>query len=165
MAFLLNEVKTDLITYQISSFIKNIDMKYLVSLLIVAFGIYSCESSKSTVKNTTDNTTTVTDTIRIANDSLEYEILIIEPGFNSWVQTQPPKGFYGLSYLENKNRMFVSEYNNRVRNPFTYSSELYPLEINYDLGTNYGLEVNYMLYNYFLYFQKKYNQKFIGGRN
>ncbi|GHC52066.1 DUF6146 family protein [Ulvibacter litoralis] len=134
-------------------------MKYLVSLLIVAFGIYSCESGKSTVKNTSDTTTAVNDTVRIANDSLEYEILIIEPGFNSWIQTQPPKGYYGLTFLENKNRFFVSEYNNRVRNPFNYSTALYPLEIDYNIGTSYGLEVNYMLYNYFLYFQKKYKQK------
>lgn len=141
-------------------------MKYLISLLIVAIGIYSCESGKSTVKNTTDQATTVVnDTVRIANDSLEYEILIIEPGFNSWILTQPPKGFYGLTFLENKNRMFVNEYNNRVRNPFNNSTTLYPQEINYNSNTSYGLEVNYMLYNYFLYFQKKYKQKFIGGRN
>jgi len=139
-------------------------MKYLIILFIVALGFYSCDSGKSTIKG--NNTPLAkNDTIRIANDSLEYEILIIEPGFDSWIATQPPKGYYGLTFLESKNRNFVSEYNNRVRNPQQYSTLLYSQEINYDLGTSYGLEVNYLLYNYFVYFQQKYKQKFIGGRN
>ena len=112
-----------------------------------------------------DSETRITnDTIRIANDSLEYEILIIEPGFDSWLVTQPPKGYYGLTFLESKNRSFVLDYNERVRNPQRYSSIIYPEEINYDQGTEYGLEVNYMLYNYFLYFQQKYKQRFTGAR-
>ncbi|RMA64498.1 DUF6146 family protein [Ulvibacter antarcticus] len=142
-------------------------MKYIAALLIVAMSIYSCDSGKSTVKgsDTINSNTAVNDTVRIANDSLEYEILIIEPGFNSWLVTQPPKGHYGLTFLESKNRNFVIEYNNRVRNPQQYSTILYPQEINYNTGTNYGLEVNYMLYNYFVYYQQRYKQKFIGGRN
>lgn len=105
------------------------------------------------------------DTIRIANDSLEYEILIIEPGFESWLVTQPKRGFYGQSLLESKNRSFVSEYNNRVLQPNRYSRNLYGEQINYDPAVDYGYEVNYLLYNYFVYFQDRYNQKFIGGRN
>ena len=140
-------------------------MKYLLTVLIIAFGIYSCDSGKSAMKGDSDNTIASNDTIRIANDSLEYEIIIIEPGFDSWVVTQPPKGYYGQSFLEGKNRTFVYEYNNRVRNPQRFSPILYPQEINYDMGTDYGLEVNYLLYNYFLYFQQKYDQNFTGIRH
>jgi len=138
-------------------------MKYFLTILIVIAGIYSCDSSKAAMKGS-DSRASSNDTIRIANDSLEYEILIIEPGFDSWIVTQPPKGYFGLSFLESKNRSFVSEYNDRVRNSQKFSSILYPQEINYDLGKHYGLEVNYLLYNYFVYFQQKYNQKFIGSR-
>ena len=140
-------------------------MKYLITVLIVALGFYSCDSGKSAMKGDNNSTVATNDTIRIANDSLEYEIIIIEPGFDSWLVTQPPKGFYGLTFLESRNRSFVLDYNERVRNPQRYSTILYPQEINYDQGTRYGLDVNYMLYNYFLYFQQKYNQKFIGARN
>jgi len=139
-------------------------MKQLLLILVAIVAFYSCESSKSTMKGSPD-IAPVNDTIRIANDSLEYEILIIEPGFNTWILTQPPKGYYGIPFLESRNRNFVSEYNNRVLNPQRYSTILYPMQINYDMGTHYGLEVNYMLYNYFLYFQQKYKQKFIAGRN
>ena len=139
-------------------------MKYIVVILVVIISFHSCDSSKSAMKKTTD-TVTANDTIRISNDSLEYEILIIEPGFNTWILTQPPKGYYGIPFLESRNRNFVYEYNNRVLNPQRYSTILYPMQINYNMGIHYGLEVNYMLYNYFLYFQQKYKQKFISGRN
>ena len=140
-------------------------MKYILVFLVTIVGFYSCDSSKSAMKSAASDTVTTNDTIRISNDSLEYEILIIEPGFNNWILTQPPRGYYEIPFLEARNRMFVYEYNNRVLNPQRYSAILYPMQINYELGTHYGLEVNYMLYNYFLYFQQKYKQKFIGGRN
>ncbi|MFT4850230.1 MAG: hypothetical protein ACI83B_002785 [Sediminicola sp.] len=139
-------------------------MKYIIVFLIAIVGFYSCDSSRAVIK-ATGNAVTANDTIRIANDSLEYEILIIEPGFNNWILTQPPKGYYGIPFLESRNRNFVIEYNNRVLNPQRYSVILYPQQINYEMGTHYGLEVNYMLYNYFLYFQRRYKQKFIGSRN
>ena len=139
-------------------------MKYLLFFLGISLAIYSCDASKSAMKGDSDSVVVKNDTVRIANDSLEYEILIIEPGFNSWLVSQPPRGFYGLNYLENKNQLFVSEYNVRVRNSQRYVSNLYPQEINYDYNTEYGYEVNYLLYNYFVYFQQKYNQQLPGGR-
>ena len=131
-------------------------MKYLIAFLIVSLGIYSCDSSKSTVMGETSTMTS--DTLRIANDDLEYEILIIEPGFESWVATQPPRGFYGIDYLETRNYQYVLAYNNRVRNT-SLSRILYTQEIDYDPNIHYGMEVNYLLYNYFKYFEEKYKQK------
>ncbi|MDN3723988.1 DUF6146 family protein [Aequorivita sp. SDUM287046] len=135
-------------------------------LLIAAFCIacYSCGSGNKTL-NSNNTEISKNDTIRIANDSLEYEIIIIEPGFESWLVSQPPRGFYGQSLLENKNYQWVTEYNTRVLQPAKYSPSLYTEQINYDPAIDYGYEVNYLLYNYFVYFQDKYNQKFIGGRN
>ncbi|MDC8001750.1 DUF6146 family protein [Aequorivita todarodis] len=139
-------------------------MKNIFLIAAFCIALYSCGTGNKTMSNTSADTTEK-DTIRIANDSLEYEIMIIEPGFESWLASQPPRGFYGQSYLENKNRLFVSEYNNRVMQPQRYSHNLYSERINYDPTVDYGYEVNYLLYNYFVYFQDKYNQKFIGGRN
>ena len=138
-------------------------MKNLFIFLVLSIAIYSCGTGNMNTKSNTGISSN--DTIRIANDSLEYEILIIEPGFDSWLVTQPKPGFYGQSLLESKNRSFVSEYNNRVLQPNQYSHTLYGEQINYDPAVDYGYEVNYLLYNYFVYFQDKYNQKFIGGRN
>ncbi|WP_203295652.1 DUF6146 family protein [Luteirhabdus pelagi] len=139
-------------------------MKYILILLTIALAVYSCDSSKTAMQGKNDSGVAKGDTIRIANDSLEYEIIIIEPGFNAWLVTQPPRGFYGQTYLENKNRLFVQEYNYRVRNPFRFSPQLYPQEINYELNIDYGYEVNYLLFNYFRYFMQEYNQRFPGSR-
>lgn len=134
-------------------------MKALFSILVISLVLFSCNSGKTTIKSDSDSKdqVTKTDTIRIANDELEYEILIIEIGFDNWLVTQPPMGHYGLSFLEGKNRRYVLEYNNRVYKD--RSRKIYEAEINYDSTVSYGLEVNYLLYNYFEYFQQKYKQK------
>jgi len=134
-------------------------MKLLLTLLGLSLALYSCESGKSTIKGNSDTSSQIVknDTIHIANDELEYEILIIEPGFNSWLITQPPRSYQSISYLENKNRLFVYEYNRRVTN-FGYSKRFYTQEIDYDPTIHYGLEVNYLLYNYFKYFEYRYKQ-------
>jgi hypothetical protein len=57
------------------------------------------------------------DTIRIANDALEYEVIIIDPGFSTWLASRSlPRNYHSQSYLENKN-MWVGEWNRRVLQP------------------------------------------------
>ena len=102
--------------------------------------------------------------IRIANDSLEYEITITDIGFPRFLNTQPPEDYYSIDYLERRNQFFVAEYNRRVLD-IRYSRELYPQRIEYDLSVQYGKEVNYLLFQYFRYFSREYNQKFPGLRN
>jgi hypothetical protein len=134
-------------------------MKNLAILLVFFTLFYSRNSNKTTLKGTSSEiqNSIKNDTIRIANDELEYEIIIIEPGFEAWLATQPPMGHYEISFLENRNRRFVLSYNDRVNND--KSRLIYEQEINYNYTVHYGLEVNYLLYNYFLYFQKTYKQK------
>ena len=135
-------------------------MKLVLVILSFCLLIFSCESGKSTMnKNSGVETANAKkDTIHISNDALEYEILIIESGFDSWLVTQPPQGHFGLSLLESKNRRYVLEFNNRV-NDTRYSSNLYSQRIEYNPQIRYGLEVNYLLYNYFEFFQQQYKQK------
>ncbi len=138
-------------------------MKSTIYILILGMFIYSCATTNN--KNTTiSSSNTNSDTLRIANDSLEYEIMIIEPGFNSWIVTQRPRGFYTESFLENRNRIYVTEYNQRVLQPQRFDPLLYEQQINYDPVIHYGYEVNYLLYNYFIYFEQQFNQRFIATR-
>ncbi len=132
-------------------------MKKFIFLFSICIAVYSCGTG-NTMKSSSSSEVIKNDTIRIGNESLDYEIMIIEPGFDSWLISQPPRGYYGQSLLESKNRSFVVEFNNRVLNPGRYSSNLYSEQINYDPTVDYGYEVNYLLYNYFIYFQNKYNQ-------
>ena len=138
-------------------------MKYFIVILVLLVGLASCNSTKPMpVEDTSKEIITETsfvknDTIRIANDDLEYEIMIFEPGFEAWLVTQPPMGHYGVSYLETRNKLLILEYNNRVFQD--RSRQLYEQEINYESNLHYGLEVNYLLFNYFTFFQQKYKQK------
>ncbi len=138
-------------------------MKNFLYIILLGLMIYSCGTTregdfakKSGVANVKAN-----DTVRIANDSLEYEIIIIEPGFYMFLNSLArPEGYYSQSYLENKNQFLVQEYNQRVMQPQTFNPNLYIQEINYDPNIDYGYEVNYLLYNYFVFFSREYNQRF-----
>ena len=114
-------------------------MRYFVIIFILVIAFASCDSSRKVIQKGEAITDASNDTVRIANDSLEYEIIIIEPGFNAWLVTQYPRGHYSQTYLENRNRIFVTEYNRRVQNFQLFDPNLYILEINYDFDIDYGL--------------------------
>lgn len=150
-------------------------MKNLLFILTLGLLIYSCSTTRDPATTPEDpyaqdsipgdtasaDQEPVNDTVRIANDSLEYEIIIIDPGYASFLHsTARPEGYYSQDYLENKNRFLVNDYNQRVRQPFRYNSNIYEQEINYDPEIDYGYEVNYKLYYYFVYLSHRYNQKF-----
>jgi hypothetical protein len=135
-------------------------MKKLFFTACVIAVIIACSSTKTNAVATDKAAVSKNDTIRIANDELDYEIIIIEPGFDTWLASvAKPRNFYSLTYLETKNQFWVSEYNNRVLQPFRYNSNLYEMRIDYNPSIHYGYEVNYLLYNYFVYFQSHYRQK------
>jgi hypothetical protein len=132
-------------------------------LVIVVVGI-SCGSTKEAITVSDDEKLAFNkqegDTIKIASDDIEYEIIIIEPGFNFWLQSiAKPEGYYTQSFLESRNNIYVIEWNQRVLQPQRYDPGLYELQIDYSSNIDYGYEVNYKLYNYFIYFQRKYNQR------
>lgn len=98
--------------------------------------------------------------VRIEDEASEYEIIIIDPGFYNWLQTiARPQGYYSQSFLETRNEIYVINWNQRVLLPNQYDRRLYELQINYDPNVDYGYDVNYKLYNYFIYFQRRYKQR------
>jgi hypothetical protein len=131
--------------------------------MIILISLFSCKTSNSSFSKTDKPIATQNDTVRIANDKLEYEVIIIDPGFSSWlVTTALPRNYYSQNYLESKNRIWVSEWNSRVLQPMRYNPNLYEMTINYDSNVDYGYEVNYLIYNYMVYFQNTYKQKLFG---
>ncbi len=124
----------------------------------------SCNTSKPAISNKSNPkkelAITENDTVTIANEELEYEIIIIEPGFNAWlVSRAQQRGFYSQQFLETRNNIYVIEWNQRVLQPQRFNPNLYELRIDYQQNIDYGYEVNYLLYNYFIYFQMTYNQR------
>lgn len=97
--------------------------------------------------------------VELNDEESEYELLIIDPGFNAWLRSiARPKGFYSLAFLENRNNFYVQEWNRRVLGPGEGDIRFYELQINYDPQEEYGYDLNYELYNYFIYFQRRYGQ-------
>ena len=136
----------------------------VIGLLGLATLLTYCSATKDTLSISEEEARAFEmvkgDTIAIASEETEYEIIIIEPGFNTWLNSiAKPKGYYSQSFMENRNRLMVLEWNQRVIQPQRYDPSLYELQINYDPNIDYGYDVNYKLYNYFIYFQRKYNQR------
>ena len=138
-------------------------MKKIVPIvLIVGLLIASCKSynTSQTIDHGEQSGLVKNDTVSISSDETDYEIIIIEPGFNQWlISTAQPRGFYSQSWLEDRNTLLVQAWNLRNLQPQNYDPNLYQLRIDYDTRTDYGYEVNYKLYNYFIYFQLKYKQR------
>ena len=126
---------------------------YLLSItLFIACGSYSNTTSKTKVVKE--------EPVIIANEKLAYEIIIIDPGFTSYLYSVArPMTYYSQTYLQNKNRVYVANWNSRVRNPQQFNSNIYENIIDYQANVDYGLDVNYKLYWYFKFAEQKYKMK------
>jgi len=133
-------------------------LKQLIFICTIAIFIYSCGSSNF------NNTREKEEPVVIANDSLEYEIIIIDPGFTYFLNAiAKSEGFYNQNYLEARNRAWVITWNQRFLNPSQYNTNIYENRIDYEQDIDYGYEVNYKLFNYFLFAQQKYKMDLGGG--
>ncbi len=118
----------------------------------------SCNAQKDVSANEKDSGLTKVENgkVTISNPELEYEVIIIDAGFERWFTTnRKPKGYYDLTFLEMKNRRWVQEWNARARR----MNSGIEYAIDYNAQTHYGYEVNYMLYHYLLYYQQVNNLK------
>ncbi|PWE01213.1 DUF6146 family protein [Marinilabilia rubra] len=127
-----------------------------IPLLLLVFGIsfQSCKTLKKgsapeqkvdLVENDTTN----------MKDSTEYELVVLDPGFESYLATQPPPNYHSQQYYETWNQQYVVEWNYRHDQPLTYG-DFYETRIHYNTHENYGLELNYRLYYYFQFIKDEY---------
>lgn len=128
-------------------------MKNFISFILIALAIIGCSTTKNTsTKKQEMADSTQNDTVRIANDELQYEVIIIDPGFNSWLASRAqPRNYFTQSYMETRNRTWVTNWNINVNSG--RNRNLFEMSINYDNHIDYGYEVNYLLFNYLTYFQ------------
>lgn len=136
----------------------------LLFAMMLCIGLVSCSSQRAALDVSSEEKalfdSSDEEPVEIADDETEYEIIIIEPGFNTWLNSiARPEGYYSQSFLENRNAIMVTTWNQRAMQPLRWNPNLYEMQINYDPSIDYGYEVNYKLYNYFIYFQRKYNQR------
>lgn len=132
-------------------------MKQLLLVLGIGIILMSCGSSP---KTTAQPERDLEEAVVISNDSLEYEIIIYDIGFNTYLSSiAQPAEFYSQQYYEQKNLFYVTEWNIRARNPIQYG-DFYAMEINYEQNIDYGLDVNYKLFNYFRFCEDRYGIRF-----
>lgn len=98
----------------------------------------------------------------LAPDSTVRELIIIDPGFDSWLITQPPMDFYSKEYYRQWNIRYTTEWNRRYMSG--RRNGLYESYIDYDPNVDYGLVINYRLYYYFKYFEETNHVRLVRSR-
>ena len=127
-------------------------MKKLLFLLAFAAVLFACNSQKKVVTGEVKEKVEIT----ADNDSTEYELVVMDPGYESFLITQPyPKNYYSNNYYRNWNYQYVTEWNYRYDNPNRYG-DFYETRIDYDPNIDYGIDLNYRLYQYFQFIRKEY---------
>ena len=123
----------------------------------------SCGLSKNTSEiNDVSNYKTLELQTLDDNDE-EYDIIIMDSGYDTFLLTQRPMNFYSQQYYENWNRYYVMDWNQKVQMSLYHTpkyQQVFDMYINYESQIDYGLEVNYKLYNYFMFVEKRYGVKF-----
>lgn len=114
------------------------------SLLLLA----ACVSQKA------GKTVTISNAAGNKEDSVTYELIILDPEFESWMVTHSkPIWYHSQSYLESWNRMYVSAWNSKVTSGS--SSRFFETYIDYQSQIDYGLELNYRLFYYFQFVERR----------
>ncbi len=92
----------------------------------------------------------------IAHDSTQYELVVMDSGYEQFLASEAkPINFYSNEYYSSWNQRYVTEWNIRCHNPRRYGS-FYVMPIDYSPHVDYGIELNYRLYNYFLFIERDY---------
>ena len=107
-------------------------MKKLLAILVVITCIISCQTQRQILAKLM-TIYLKNDTIsKIANEELEYEIIIIDAGFISWLLSRArPRGYYSRSFLEIKIN-FMLLLDSRVGQPMQFNPNLYEMRMDYD---------------------------------
>lgn len=115
----------------------------LIMLLLISALIINAQDDKKLLKVVPDST---------ATDSTEYELVVFDQGFETWLLMQP-QNQHSLGYYRAKNRLYVNEWNYRYMDQARYGSQ-YGSYIDYNPNIDYGLDFERRLYYYFKYFEE-----------
>jgi hypothetical protein len=122
-------------------------MKFSYFFLIIVLVFASCAGNKKLAKVDIKNQDAK------ISDSVEYELIIFDPGFESWyVSYSKPTWYHSQTYYETWNKQYVIAWNAKAINP--RFGRYFESTIEYDPFTDYGLELNHRLFYYFQYVEK-----------
>jgi hypothetical protein len=125
-------------------------MRSLWILAIVPLLLWGCAGTQPHVMITDENV------IPPSEDKTEYEIEILDPGFDTWFLTQwNAAEDRSYKFYDTWNDQYVQAWNYKATHP-RYAS-FFNSTINYDVNEDYGMEVSRKLYYYFKYVETKLN--------
>lgn len=120
-------------------------MKYLFIILFALLFAGCATQHHIQIKQDKNTEAAVQDT-----DSTSYELVVLDPGFDSWyLVNSKPSWYHSQSYYEYWNQRYVQAWNYEYRGG--HYSKVLDSYIDYDANTDYGLELNHKLFYYFQY--------------
>ncbi len=97
------------------------------------------------------------DVVTLTVNTSEYEVTVLEEGYDTFLKQQQPKEFFTEQELKSKNIPLVNEWNMCCNNPSQYDPAIYEAPIDYSPTTDYGLNVEYNIYMFLKYMNEKYS--------
>lgn len=134
-------------------------LKFFWGIFLVIF--VSCQSSKIASVDAQHEKTLNFE----KDDHDEYDIVVLDTGYDMFLQSiAKPMNYYSESYYKNKNQFYVMEWNLRHSQPMVYVPDFYAVRIDYEDRKEYGIKLEYKLYNFFQFIKWKYKINLdIGG--
>ena len=125
-------------------------MRSLWSVLFVALLFWGCAGTRPQVMITDENV------IPPSEDKTEYRVEILDPGFDTWFLTKwNPAVDHSYKFYDTWNDQYVQAWNYKATT--ARYSDFFDSTINYDINTDYGMEVSRKLYYYFKYVETQLN--------
>ena len=127
-------------------------MNRFIYILFLSVFITSCNPQQQIQQSATENKLTFE-----PNEDGEYDIIVFDPQYETFLlSVARPKTFYSYDYLKNKNRFYVTTWNQRHQNPTFYNPDLYAVSIDLDPNIEYGLDFEFKLFQFFQFIEWKY---------
>jgi len=123
-------------------------MKKIVDFIFLSILLYSCVSANRMQTMPDKNL------IDIKQNEDQYEVVVLDPGFDSWFATTwSPAKDHNVEYYAQWNQRYVNAWNYKATQPLT--APLFENIIQYDPTIDYGIEVERKLYYYFRWVDTK----------
>ncbi len=133
-------------------------MKNLLYIFICLQIFMSCSTNLATTKESNSLSFE-------KNEENEYDIIVLDPQYETYLASiAKPLNFYSENYYKNKNQIYVTEWNIRHSQPFAYDPDFYAVRIDYNSNMDYGIKLEYKLYNFFEFIKWKYKVDLNFGR-
>ena len=124
-------------------------MKSILGIVLVAFLLVDCAPSYRRLPPVKSE-----NIVDIAQQEEEYELLVFDPGFETWFTTTwSPAKDRSRAHYRFWNQRYVSAWNYKATRPSF--SNIFDTTIQYDPTVDYGMEVDRKLYYYFRWVDTK----------